>query len=65
MTNSCEIGIEMEQKLSSLGLTFDLALEIEKVKMEMELNGLFKIKFINFNARLVPNDKVWDEWNWG
>ena len=59
MTNSCEIGIEMEQKLSSsLGLTIDLALEIEKVKMEMELNGLFKIKFINFNARLVPNDKV-------
>ena len=57
MTNSCEIGIEMEQKLSSLGLTIDLALEIEKVKMEMELNGLFKIKFINFNARLVPNDK--------
>ena len=58
MTNSCEIGIEMEQKLSSLGLTIDLALEIVKVKMEMELNGLFKIKFINFNARLVPNDKV-------
>ena len=58
MTNSCEIGIEMEQKLSSLGLTIDLALEIEKVKMEKELNGLFKIKFINFNARLVPNDKV-------
>ena len=58
MTNSCEIGIEMEQKLSSLGLTIDLALEIEKVKMEMELNGLFQIKFINFNARLVPNDKV-------
>ena len=41
MTNSCEIGIEMEQKLSSsiepLRLRIDLALEIEKVRLEMEI----------------------------
>ena len=37
MTNSCEIGIEMEQKLSSsIGLRIDLALEIEKVRLEIE-----------------------------